>query len=196
MEMEVSCPADAAAGSLLTITAPDGAEFEVRVPAGVSPGDTFHVTPPAAASASQAPAARQYDSQILAAALKTILHALDNFDELDAFVDEHCAEFETFCKDGEHQLEWTLTHTRYVELVEAHIATELASLGCSAEDVFGYAAASQHGAGDPRVERLIERLLGLGDYDRFCAMMSENHAVMTEFGPSRVVADSSDSDDD
>ena len=188
MEMEVTCPADATEGTLLSVTAADGTLLQVRVPAGVSPGDTFHVTPP--------PAHQAYDSQILAAALKTILHALDNFDELDAFVDDHCAEFESFHKDGEHQLQWTSTHKRYVELVESHIATELASLGCSADDVFRYAAASQHGAGDPRVERLIERLLGLGDYGRFCAMMSENHAINTQFGPSRVVAESSDSDDD
>ena len=44
--MQVACPACAGAGSMLTITAPDGQQMQVQVPAGVGPGGVFQVALP------------------------------------------------------------------------------------------------------------------------------------------------------
>ena len=137
------------------------------------------------------------DEQVLSAALRRILHAIDNFDELDSFIDEHCAEFAAFAKNHEHQLHWTSIHAHYVQLMEAHIEAELCSVGCTSVQLYMYATTcSQRVDGDVRIQRQIQRLVSLGDYPSFCEMMSENHAINIEFGPSRVLADSSDSDDE
>ena len=43
VQLAVSCPPDAAPGTLVRVAAPDGSFHDVTVPAGVLPGQSFHV---------------------------------------------------------------------------------------------------------------------------------------------------------
>ena len=55
-------------------------------------------------------------------ALRTVLHALYDDDELEDFFDEHCATFEDYAGHStEHKLEWTQLHNEYVILMEERI---------------------------------------------------------------------------
>ena len=60
-----------------------------------------------------------------AALLQYLMESLYDFDALDDFIDAHTRQFEHYEKDGEQRLEWTMTHQRYVTMVEGHIADEL-----------------------------------------------------------------------
>lgn len=60
-----------------------------------------------------------------AAALKAILRALHEFEALDTFINEKSIEFEDYVKGGEQQLEWTMLHNTYVQMVETKIADHL-----------------------------------------------------------------------
>jgi len=60
-----------------------------------------------------------------AALLQYLMESLYDFDALDDFIDAHARQFEQYEKDGEQRLEWTMTHQRYVTMVEGHIADEL-----------------------------------------------------------------------
>ena len=57
--------------------------------------------------------------------LQYLMESLYDFDALDDFIDAHARQFEEYEKDGEQRLEWTMTHQRYVTMVEGHIADEL-----------------------------------------------------------------------
>lgn len=56
-----------------------------------------------------------------AAALRSILQALHDFDALDDFIDKHAAHFEGYTKDREQRLEWTSLHNEYSALVEGRV---------------------------------------------------------------------------
>ena len=221
--MDVTCPAGSSAGDIISAEF-EGVVYELVVPPGVSEGITFHVSIPEASGAVGSEGSAVMAPDELPEALRKILHALDNCDGLDEFVDDNCILFKDYrkaawsgtfsmlynphrasiqcylvhlpltCrKGGEQSLAWTELHCTYVALVEAAVEQELQELRCSAEDVCAHAEAT--GAnGDAHTERLIGRLLGLGRYEWFCSMMSENQAVFEQFGPSRILADSSDSE--
>ena len=57
--------------------------------------------------------------------LQYLMESLYDYDALDDFIDAHARQFEEYEKDGEQCLEWTMTHQRYVTMVEGHIADEL-----------------------------------------------------------------------
>ena len=57
--------------------------------------------------------------------LQYLMESLYDYDALDDFIDAHARQFEEYEKDGEQRLEWTMTHQRYVTMVEGHIADEL-----------------------------------------------------------------------
>ncbi|KAL3933893.1 MAG: hypothetical protein SGPRY_000079 [Prymnesium sp.] len=137
----------------------------------------------------------QAEPRLLAAGLKKLLRALDGFAPLDAFVDAHAPSFASYTSQAEHQLEWTRIHAEYVNLLQGRIAEELGAMGCTEEAFFEYALACQASQPDAASDRLIARLLALSDYLRFCEMMCEAHALNEEFGPSRIAAESSDSDE-
>ena len=60
-----------------------------------------------------------------AALLQYLMEMLYDFDALDDFIDSHAPQFEQYEKDGEQRLDWTMTHQRYVTMVEGHIAEQL-----------------------------------------------------------------------
>ena len=170
MLLDVECPSGVVEGELITVQAADGLSFEVALPPGVSPGDTFQVEievpadgtgdsiacpPLKTAAASQREralslhvqrcsfiaggAAQQPNAESVledavqanrlqpqdAAALKAILRALHEFEALDDFINEKSIEFEHYVRGGEQQLEWTILHDKYVQMVETKVADHL-----------------------------------------------------------------------
>ena len=99
------------------------------------------------------------------------MEALYDCDELDEYIDEHAAEFASYEAGSEQQLGWTAVHMQYVALVEAQIEEHLGELGIGSEGL--YALLSEAAGGDPRADTFLERLLGMGDHDHFCAAMRD-----------------------
>ena len=184
--LEVVCPAGVHEGGMITVRAPDGGSFEVAVPAGVSEGQTFLVEltdgygglGAVAAELAEAQAGQPEPAEVLAAALRALHLTIKNdLDDLEEFVEEHCAAFASWTPAGEQSLEWTALHQQYVAMVEAGVEATLAELSCRSEDVFAYA--QQHG-GDPRADKVLSRLLALSEYDHFCDMMRRAHGEMVD----------------
>lgn len=184
--LEVVCPAGVHEGGMITVRAPDGGSFEVAVPAGVSEGQSFLVEltdgygglGAVAAELAEAQAGQPEPAEVLAAALRALHLTIKNdLDDLEEFVEEHCAAFAPWTPEGEQSLEWTALHQQYVAMVEAGVEATLAELSCRSEDVFAYA--QQHG-GDPRADKVLSRLLALSEYDHFCDMMRRAHGEMVD----------------
>lgn len=53
-----------------------------------------------------------------AAAMRSVIKALQDYDALDDFIDEHAVDFEAYSERAEQKLEWTLLHQQYMSLVE------------------------------------------------------------------------------
>ena len=194
--LDVRCPDHASEGDTIAVLGPGGS-FEVVVPTGVPPGSTFQVdiaedveasaaaiaAAPTSSGATPQPAIRPalpealIDNAIQRRALgphesrglRAVLHALYDDDELDDFLDDHCAEFERYTMDGEQQLEWSAVHSQYVELMEARIEAALRLHGANSEQL--YALLRDVGNDDARVNSFISRVLNMGDYSHFCATM-------------------------
>ena len=171
---------------MITVRAPNGGSFEVAVPAGVSAGQNFLVEltdgygglGAVAAELAEAQEGQPEPAEVLAAALRALHLTIKNdIDDLEEFVEEHCAAFAPWTREGEQSLEWTALHQQYVVMVEAAVEETLAELGCRSEDVFAYA--QQHG-GDPRADKVLSRLLALSEYDHFCDMMRRAHGEMVD----------------
>ena len=99
------------------------------------------------------------------------MEALYDCDELDEYIDEHAAEFVSYEAGSEQQLGWTAVHMQYVALVEAQIEEHLGELGIGSEGL--YALLSEAAGGDSRADTFLERLLGMGDHEHFCAAMRD-----------------------
>ena len=98
--------------------------------------------------------------------------------ELHSWVDANSSAFVDYRgPDSEHLLEWTTLHQEYTAMVEEGIKTALQELSCSAEMVFEYA---ERCGGDPRTDKLLAKLLAMGEYRHFCEMM---HRVSVEGPP-------------
>ena len=199
--VDITCPPGVAAGDELSVTVGDST-FNVVLPDGVFEGDVFAVEVldeedvPARADTPRLPVLAGIvahlnaqrvaygGEEVLESALLTVLDAIDFTDVdnsvVDALIDGNCAEFANFEHGEEMPLHWIQLHEHYVGLVEEHIGDVLASLECSAEDVFQYA--QTYAGGDERVQRLIERLLASVDLPAFCVMMRERHEILQMFG--------------
>ena len=193
--IEVTCPAGVHEGDMVTVCAPGSGSFEVAVPAGVAEGQTFLVefaAPVAEAQANrgyggldavaaelaEAQAGQPEPAEVLAAALRALHLTIKNdVDDLEDFVEDHCAGFAHWTREGEQSLEWTTLHQQYVAMVEVGVEQTLAELSCRSEDVFAYA--QQHG-GDPRADKVLSRLLALSEYNHFCDMMRRAHGEMVD----------------
>ena len=189
---------------MINVHAPDGSSFEVAVPAGVSEGQTFLVeladvavgdlgaqmrgdgfgglgALAAELAESQAlgePARQPEPAEVLAAAFRALHLTIKNdLGDLEEFVEDHCRGFSHWTREGEQSLKWTMLHEQYVAICEAGIEQTLAELSCRSADVFVYA--QQHG-GDPRVDKVLSRLLALSEYNHFCDMMRRAHGEMVD----------------
>ena len=184
---DVICPAGVSEGDLLRVQSEDGQSFEVALPPGVSEGEVFQVVceepAPAESGASGAIPAQLASmraavdtmaTEFLATSLRLLLVSVERMWELNAWVDDHCASFEGYQREGEQLLEWTVLHAEYVGMVEAGIQDTLAGLQCSAEMIFAYA---ERYGGDPKADKLLARLLALSDYHAFAEMMRHSHAM-------------------
>ena len=114
-------------------------------------------------------------SEVLAEALRLVLRSVARIDGLDELIDAHSAEFAAYTADGEQQLGWTDLHGRYVSLVEEGIAEALDELDCTAEELFDYARTFHLDGRNTEADRLLRRLLAMGDYTSFCAVMRRAH---------------------
>ena len=196
--VDVSCPPGVLEGDEITITV-GVSTFTVVLPPGVLEGDTFSVELPDAVQFAnfnedleelpvlvgvvaqlEARGAATDDHSVLDAALNIVIDAIEDHDnaDLDALVDGNAERFAGFPCEAE--LEWTGLHERYVELLEDHIGQVLASLECSAEEVFRYAHA--YAGADERSRSLVLRLLAMADFDDFCKMMRQRHEILEVFG--------------
>lgn len=144
---DVTCPEGAQEGCSVSVRAPGGVCFEVIVPVGVQPGQTFaveveHGGAGSSAEASGTSSAASSDAgnremeipsmegaiqtglqtgQIQrreADALRSLLKSLYKCSALDDFVSRHCAALAEYSRDGEQCLEWTSLHREYSALVE------------------------------------------------------------------------------
>lgn len=187
---ELTVPDGVGEGDILHVDI-DGLSLDVPVPAGVASGETFvfeYERPDDAAPASETwpPPESSWpsgDSLLMAAvrsrrltpdnaqALTDIMEALYDADELDDYIDDHAAEFAAYSPDGEQRLEWTSIHNKYVSLVEQIIHEMLLQLGATTTGL--YTLLSEVAGGDERASAFLERLLGLGDYAKFCAGMRD-----------------------
>ena len=104
-----------------------------------------------------------------AQALRDIMEALYDFDDLDEYIDDHWHAFESYDPEGEQRLEWQTVHLEYVALVESKVQEHLATLGATPDGL--YVLLGEVAGGDERAEAFLERLLGMGDYHHFCSSM-------------------------
>ena len=114
--------------------------------------------------------------EILNEALRQILCALYRLDALDELIEANAAFFATYSPDGEHQLDWTALHHRYVELIEASIAEQLDKFECTANEIVEYAR--RHATSS----RLLAKLIAMGDFAAFCTLMRESHKSVMLYG--------------
>jgi hypothetical protein len=192
---DVVCPPGVSEGDAISISIETGESFELMLPANVSEGDSFQVSLPdqfpepasgLRAIAKEIEEARNIaaeffggeanpvlGSEVLTAALRSILGAIEAEDEIDDLIDGHCEAFAEYEEGGEQALEWTELHQRYVSLVDAAIREHLDELECTDEEVFEYAC--NYGAADEATARLLSKFTALSDYARFCTMMHEAH---------------------
>ena len=105
-----------------------------------------------------------------ASALRRIMAALNSFGPLDELVSERAVEFADYRDGGEQRLEWTTTHRRFVELVEARISAELDQLAATTHDLYAMLAAVS--GQDEHADGFLARLLSLNDYTFFCQQMA------------------------
>lgn len=180
--VDVTCPPAAFEGQVITVTFGE-ANFEVTVPPGITEGMTFGVMLPVAAPEEEqaAPPPPLPGNVDVAAALQRVLDALEDNDDsrLDQLVDSNCARFAEWEAGGEAQLEWTGLFEEYVNECEGFIGEVLASLDCSAEDVFAHAQA--YAGSDERVQKQIKKLLATLDFEAFCEMMRSRHEILGLF---------------
>mmetsp|Transcript_26308 Transcript_26308/g.43670 ORF Transcript_26308/g.43670 Transcript_26308/m.43670 type:complete len:148 (+) Transcript_26308:155-598(+) len=108
------------------------------------------------------------EGKVLAAALQSILQGVDS-EKLDALIEENCSSFADYSMELEQKLEWTLLHQRYTTLVEDCISERLSELGCQAEELMRYA---EQWGDDGQAAELVTKLLAMGNYNRFCALMA------------------------
>ena len=192
--IDVECPPGVGAGELIAITW-GNSTFNVECPAGIAAGEIFTVAlpddmdaePPSlpvlgvvVASVEAQGGDGSDGSQVLEAALKAVIDAIEdhNDPDLDELVDGSCADFADF--DGEAKLEWTPMYERYVELLEDLVTQTLDSLACSPRDVFAYA--QTYSPSDERSQKLIAKLLAMADFTSFCVMMRDRHEILQMFG--------------
>lgn len=64
-----------------------------------------------------------------------LVRASDLHASLDRFLDEGCSEFRGCSLDGEHKLEWTDSHRRYLALLESNLEDFLQEREASAEEL-------------------------------------------------------------
>ena len=163
--LEVTCPAEVAAGGLVTVQRPsDGASFDVEVPASVEPGMAFTVELPDAETEAEAAGAEEALAKAVEAkrlsaeqaeALRGIDAALRDFDALGWFIEQHCRYFREWSREGEQQLEWSAYHAEYVRLVEGRVEQQLARLGADGDDL--YALLAEVVGGDERADKFLKR---------------------------------------
>ena len=178
--LEVMCPAGVSHGDLISINTTDG-RFEVKLPEGVSEGQTFTVWTgsPVAASAATPDATpaqiagmqklvADMATTFLATVLARLLSDIERASEVQVFIDDNSSAFVDYRQGGEHLLEWTTLHDDYCRMVEHVIESSLRELSTDAQTIYEYAAA--HG-GDPRADKLLARLRAAATYDDFCALM-------------------------
>ena len=190
--VDVVCPPGVSAGDLISV-AIGNHTFEVSLPPNVFDGDTFSVDIPDApvmelpvlggvVAALDARGTAYGDADVLEAALHTVIDAIEDHDNpaLDELVDGNCEEFAEWEEGCEAQLHWTQMHETYSMLLEEHIGGVLASLQCSAEDVFMYAQA--YSSDDERCKKLVAELLAMGEFTDFCKMMRMRHEILSMFG--------------
>ena len=112
------------------------------------------------------------DSFFGGAVLKDVVRACvsgDTIDRIRAFLDEHAAVFEGSVA-GEHKLEYTAVHQKYVELVEAQLAEPLAKHKKSTAEFFEICKRVQ-GATEADIQPFIQVLLAATDYMLFADVM-------------------------
>ena len=111
------------------------------------------------------------------------MRALNREDALEELIEAHAHSFAEYEAGTEQRLEWTEVHQQYVEVVESCIAEALSDFECSAEELVAYAQ-RHNGEGGSRAaaDKLLCRLLAMGDYAAFCSLMREAH----ERGPMAV----------
>ena len=142
-QFEVVCPAGVHEGDLITVHDPDGASFDVAVPPGISEGQPFVVELTVEAVVNEVLQATEMDPGS-AELLRVVLQALQDAEDLDAFVDDHSAKFADYQPDSEQSLEWGSLHVAYQALVERTLEEVFAERGSSAEAL--YVLLEQHQA--------------------------------------------------
>merc|ERR1712080_508399 len=74
---------------------------------------------------------------------------------------------------GEHCLEWTDVHRRFIELIDVHIKGFLEEVHCSDEE-FMNALVESKKSGSASSFALFSMLLNTGDYECFARMLQSN----------------------
>ena len=199
--VEVTCPNGVGPGDLIHVEH-DGVAFSVAVPPEVLPGATFLVEYELADAAAAQPPPQppppppsgpaDDDSLLMMAvrerrltpenarALRDVMEALYDFDDLDEYIDDHRHAFETYDEEGEQRLDWHAVHLEYVALVESKIAEQLSMLGATPDGL--HALLGDVADGDERAEAFLERLLGMGDYHHFCSSMRAGGGMLKVSG--------------
>ncbi|KAL3901846.1 MAG: hypothetical protein SGPRY_012223, partial [Prymnesium sp.] len=147
--VDVTCPAGSVGGDVIEVSTADGRRFEVEVPAALTEGCVFQVelhhddaTPSglravaAAMEDARAIAAQLYGGagsearpvragEVLAEALRSLLRAVEDMDELDELIEDSCAAFAQYSAEGEQELAWTEQFNQYVALVDHGISQQV-----------------------------------------------------------------------
>ena len=193
MVLEVVCPAGVSEGDALSVTSTDGITYTVTLPANVAEGQVFVVNDesaaeqPSSSDSTATPAqlagmqqmVMEMATSFLSVALARVLQQLGCMHELHSWTEANSAAFVDYRgPDSEHLLEWTALHQEYTAMVDEGITAALQELSCSADMVFEYA---ERCGGDPRTDKLLAKLLAMGDYGHFCAMM---HRVSVDGPPT------------
>ena len=192
--MEVICPDGVQPGDTVAISTEDGSSYEVIVPNGVQPGQAFLVEIEMNGTADHAdeeadvlppdgtshPPAAPLDAEgrlsLLVQGVEEpgpILHALAHHEELDQFIEENAAGFQGWTIEGEQRLEWTGMHLRYVEMIETRIQQLLIEQGVSGRELYVRLAQYLPSATGSGGGLLLHKLISMGDYQLFCAMMRD-----------------------
>ena len=107
-------------------------------------------------------------------AVAEYVYGCDDFgDTFEAWVDEHCAEYDLEAPAGEHRLRYTELHTQYQALFERHVEDFIACRGCTVLDFYGALRAATEDDPDSEEAQFAQILGHLVDYDVFIRVMRE-----------------------
>ena len=102
--------------------------------------------------------------------------ASDTITDIGAFMQQHASEFNQSGLDGgtEHRLEYTVIHSEYCRLIEAHLSAALEKHGKALEDFYGVCRRLKEAHAAEFEESLlpfVSLLLAATDYPLFAELM-------------------------